>query len=259
MRSIYRSLPALTFIAFINCEAQSQNLPLTNGANSRFEPLCQQLSEIRKSKQITTVGYCGVIIPENDSSIIQPVWADIDPKSNIEIVKTMYYWQGFWGGTQESQLYKDQLKNLGTMNPELMEAFWPKAEGQIMEFLENGEVTLQSTSFDIDGDDLNELVYRMTPIVRLGGAKSPWEQDPHKLIVDKRCKNSGLPGGDEIFFYYSPANGLPTPNFGALITPFHLSINGLLKWNGESLFVKDFSLLQGDTHERYDAAQICNF
>ena len=241
---------------------QAQNLPvqLTNSSESRYELLCQDLAEVRRAKQITRSNYCGLIIPSNDDAFTLPDWVDINPKMNIDIVKTMYFWHEFSGGTQNTQIYKDQLQDLGVISQSLLELFWPKAEDQIMAFIENGELTLQSSSFDIDEDNVDELVYRMTPISRLGGAKPPNEQDTHHLVVSSECIDFGLPGGEKLYIYYSPPAGLPLPNFAGRLTPSGLRMNGFFKWNGESFLIADYSLMRPDTQGKYSGAtNVCNF
>lgn len=249
---------ALCIFACNEPQAQNQITQLTTSGNSRYESLCQQLADVRQEKQVNTINYCGVNIPSSDNAFTLPEWVNIDPEANMNIVQAMYYWYSFGGGTYGTQIYKDQLKDLGTISPDLLALYWPKAEGQIMTFIEQGEVTLQSSSFDIDGDYVNERVYRMTPIVRLGGAAPPLEQDPHQLRVRSECSDFGLPGGDKRFIYYSPPSELPTPNFGNMIIPFHLKINGFFKWNGESFFVVGPGLMRAAVDGEYTAAQICN-
>ena len=245
---------AFTISACDEPQAQDQVPKLTNSANSQFESLCQELTEIRQAKQIITTNYCGVIIPSNDTSFTLPDWVDIDPKTNIDVVKSMYFWHAFDGGTQGTELYKEQLQNLGVISPGMLELFWPKAEGQIIAFIENGEVTLQSSNFDIDGDNVDELIYRMTPIVRLGGAAPPWEQDPHRLMVRSECTDFGLPGGEKRYLYYSPPSELPMPNYASLLTPFGLRANGFFKWNGESLMIVRRSLIRAAVGGEYGGA-----
>lgn len=244
----------LSLSAFTEPQAQNQTAQLTSSSNNPYESLCQELTEIRQAKQITTVNYCGVIIPRNDTSFTLPDWVDIDPKTNIDVVKAMYFWHEFSGGTQGTELYKEQLQNLGVISPGLLELFWPKAEGQIIAFIENGEVTLQSSNFDIDGDNVDELIYRMTRIVRLGGAAPPWEQDPHRLMVRSECTDYGLPGGDKQFVYYSPPSELPLPNYASLLTPMGLQANGFFKWNGESLMILGRGLIRAAVGGEYGGA-----
>ena len=256
MFSNYRiwMLIAMTISACGKPLAQVQTSELTDSANSRYESLCEELTEVSQAKQINTVNYCGIIVPSNDTSFILPDWINIDPKTNINIVKTMYFWHVFSGGTQSTKMYTDQLKDLGVVSSDLSDLFWPKAEAQVMAFIDNGEVTLQSSLFDIDGDNVDELVYRMTPIVRIGGAMPPMEQDPHQIRARSQCTDFGLPGGDKRFLYYSPPSELPAPNFANLLTPFGLRANGFFKWNGESFYIVEKGLMRAAVGGAYSGA-----
>lgn len=222
-----------------------------------YETVCADFDRVLAEKNVSNANYCGVAISLDDPRYSLPDWQDLDPLENIEIVKTMYYWKNGISGARSHELFPSQMQDVSKIIPELMDLYWPKAEAQVLDFIARGEVVLLFTMLDADGDGDEETVYRMSPLVRLGGAIPPWEREEHRIIVQNNCVDVGLPGGDRSYIYYIFPGELARQNFGNLFGP-GMDKNGLFLHQGKIFWTARSTLLLPEESGIVGFSQVCD-
>lgn len=178
-----------------------------------YVPVCSTFERVLQEHKVNNISYCGVAIPTDDPDYRLPEWTDLLPLQNMDLVKTFYYWPNM-GSSRTLPLYQQQMQDMSVILPELLDLFWPKAEATILGFIEEGRITLQYSRFDIDGDGIDENVYRMTPLVRARGAIPPWVEPDNQPFVSDDCVDFGLPGPKQDFRYYVSPKELVRPDMG---------------------------------------------
>lgn len=219
--------------------------------------LCQDYAAELKAHKATTRNHCGVAIPVDNPDYVLMSWEAIDPATNIELVKTMYYWRNF-GRSVGAELYDRQNVDRSKIDEEILAIYWTKVEAQVLALIKEGKVDLQHSRFDIDFDGANEDVYRMTPIERNMSAIPPQEQEIHEVEIVNFCGNFELPGASKDYVYYTPTSGVPNPERAPFIRS-RLVMGDFFSWKGRIYWASG----EGNILEPHDGAypnfvQVCS-
>jgi hypothetical protein len=190
--------------------------------------LCQKVSNVYDLAQAIDPNYCGLPIPVDDPDFKLPKWENLEPNSNMKLVRNMYYWHNLWN-RHGKDLFEQQMLDKSDINEELLAKIWKPVEKQIHMLIQENIITLQKSHFDADFDGIAEDIYRMTPLVGLHNTI----EDGHKVVIQDKCIDYGLPGADKKFIYYIPVAQLPNQDYGHLYQ-LKLRGGGYFFWKGRA-------------------------
>lgn len=213
--------------SFVNA-AEESPIEITVVRGEQYE-ICQEYAAELREHNVSGSNYCGIAIPLDNPNYRLPEWTDMNPAENMELVKTFYYWHNM-SSSRTHELYAQQESDGSVIVPELLDLYWPKAETQVLALVESGAVQLQASQFDIDFDGVVETVYRMTPLIRLGGARDPRLSDIHQVRARSGCNAHDLPDGESGYLYYFAPSELPKHKYGGFLNFAQITLGGFFYW-----------------------------
>lgn len=240
-----------------NAAEDNAQTDIVFGKGEQYE-LCQDYAAELIKHDVSSANFCGVAIPLDNPNYRLPEWTDLNPSENLELVKTFYYWHNM-GSSRSHELYREQMNDKSKIIPALLDLYWPKAEAQVLALVASGDIQLQTSRFDIDFDGVIETVYRMTPLIILGGALEPWVREEHQVRARSGCTDFGLPDGESGYLYYVSPDELPQQDYGALLDYTRLSMRGFFYWKDRVYW--DWgqgAIFEGDSTSDIGITNICS-
>jgi hypothetical protein len=251
------TMPLFQSCALLAAEpVNSPEVEVTIVEGSQYQ-LCEDYAAELQEHRATTRKYCGVAIPLENPDYVLMSWENIDPAENMDLVKTMYYWLDF-GSEVGDEFYRRQMIDLSEIDEEILALYWPKAEAQVLTLIQQGDVELQRSRFDIDFDGVREDVYRMTPLARTAAARPPQLEPTHQIGIGGSCENFGLPGATKQYVYYTPTADVPNAERGPFIRRL-LDVSDFFSWRGRIYWGRG----EGNVFEPHDGdfpnvRQVCS-
>lgn len=181
--------------------AGAWNIMIVRGDS--FE-LCHEYLRGLQEYNAPYYGYCGVAMPLENTDFLLPIWEDLDPAKNMNLVREIFYWTNakfnyLWDYSYflKRQRYEREIV------PEMIDRLWEPAKADVMRLVAQGRIALQQSQLDLNFDGESEPVYRMTPLALKGSGRVSGDSTyPGFVIFDRQCKPVGLPGGDRDFVYF---------------------------------------------------------
>lgn len=224
-------------------------------SGSQFS-ICQDYAQVLQEHRAPTANYCGVAVPIENSDYGLPVWRDIDPAQNMEIIRKMYYWYNL-RSTIDSELYHQQFQDVSVIMPELLELVWTPVEEKVIQLISEGQIYLQEGNFDVDFDAENERVYRMSDISRIPYRTEVEERIGPGVRVTNTCDDYGLPGGDRNYIYYVDVDELSGQNYEQFYSVFRLRMSGFFSWKDRIYWATGGAIYEPHTFDYDGLRQVC--